>query len=343
MKPLDLKQDIQFVNAAEVAIGRDGLIPLRFPQATIDDFGAMASIAKLATGIELQLHGEIREIRISLRVLDSDGYGICAELYQGGRKLLPTWSLKHASREIQAHAFAIREELVGQAPLRFVFPTHCLLEIISVEVDDACQLLPNFEPFTYGNAPGGTGKTWIVHGDSIAHGANVTCPTGTWVDMSARLLGLTPVNLSIGGYGRAELSMARYLATRTDADLLSLHIGTNSMGKETAAKFAGRLNQFLDIVREGLPDVPIFLASPIHKGRAAVNPDVVAYGDAFHSLVGDRRHGGDINLHFIKGLDLLPDTEGLMADCVHLNEFGALRYATNLVKVAIATPNGAIE
>jgi hypothetical protein len=37
MKPLDLKQDVQFVKAAEIAAGQDGLIPLRFPQSAIDD------------------------------------------------------------------------------------------------------------------------------------------------------------------------------------------------------------------------------------------------------------------------------------------------------------------
>ena len=48
----------------------------------------------------------------------------------------------------------------------------------------------------------------------------------TWVDLTARRLGLQAVNLGIGGYGKAEPAVAADIAAR-DFDILSLHIGTN--------------------------------------------------------------------------------------------------------------------
>jgi hypothetical protein len=102
------------------------------------------------------------------------------------------------------------------------------------------------------------------------------------------------------------------------------------------------LHGFLDILRDGLPAIPVVLATPIvcpaleeHPGPLVTGADglhhTVARADELAigsltltrvrelvaSVVATRREGGDHSLHFVDGLALLgPDADGyrLMAD-----------------------------
>lgn len=349
MRSVDLNGTaVQWVNATEMRPGDQGIIPARFPAATLADFGDMAPIARMATGIELQIHGQhITNLEIQLRVLDSDGYGTSAELFRGPHKLLPTWTLRHDTCDVQSRQFAMESPHSSHYPLRFLLPTHCVLEIVGVAVNDDAALMADFPPFDYRALPHASGQRWLVHGDSLVQGANVSVPSCTWVDLTARMLGLRPINLGIGGYGRAELPIAHYLAARQDYDLLSVHLGVNCIHDDSDSAFASRFRAFLDIIRATHPETPLLVGTPIYAFTDLDgSPKLQAIRDTMSDVCTERQRAGDARLYLIDGLSLIDNPESLRADLLHLDDFGAMQYTLALLPhmrrvLELAIPSGA--
>ena len=97
---------VTFVNAAELEKTAEGVIPLRFTRASLDALGdKMRPIARMGTGIELQLKGTIRRVEITARCRFDDGFGVTAEWFRGPHKQLPTVAFTPDSREPQTFTF----------------------------------------------------------------------------------------------------------------------------------------------------------------------------------------------------------------------------------------------
>lgn len=323
---------IRFLNAVTVIRTSDGLLPDRYhPEslaAMTDE--RMAGIARQQTSVELQVAGRSDELAVTVRVLGSDGYGIVAEAARGPYKVLSNWTLDPNSREPQRRQFVARphrphlRERLQDLPWRLVFPTHCQLEILAIEVADDAQLAPA-EPWDYRQLPNARGLRWLVYGDSLTQGANVSAACGTWVDHTARTLGLRSTNLAIGGFGAAKWPVAQELARRADFDVLSLHMGADSSDHR---QFLHDCHRFLDHVRAAHPTVPILLVSPTAHHGDLLDGAAQALRLNQEVLVAERRQQGDDRLHFLSGTELLPDlTRGFNFDVVHYNDYGAALYA----------------
>jgi lysophospholipase L1-like esterase len=320
---------VTFVNAAHVEKTAEGLIPLRFtPEALAAMSDGMRPIARMATGIELQLKGTIRVVEITARCRFDDGFGVTAEWFRGPHKQLPTVAFTPDSRAPQTFTFKPWGPLPETDIVRFVFPTHCELEILKVRVNADATLEADFAPYDYRQLPDALGKRWLVHGDSITQGANVSVPTMTWVDLTARKLGLKAVNLGIGGHGKAEPAMAADIAARDDFDILSLHIGTNALGDKG---YPDRLEGFLKTILAAHPTKPVVLVSPILKFS---KPGVPVW-----SLAGCREAMADVaarlaeehpNLVFLSGEELIRRPSSLLSDLIHIDDHGTIEYADNL-------------
>lgn len=73
-----------FVNAAHLEKTAEGVIPLRCTRASLDSLGdAMRPIARMGTGIELQIQGTIRAVEVTARCRFDDGCGVTAEWFRG--------------------------------------------------------------------------------------------------------------------------------------------------------------------------------------------------------------------------------------------------------------------
>ncbi len=329
--PLD-HPALHWVNVAELERGGDGLIPLRFPRAVIAGFDGMIPIARMSTGIELQLPAAVTAAEFAVRLLDDDGYGLQAEVYRGPFKVLPTWRLRAGCRTTQRARFELVNRRGADYPVRLLFPTHVVPELVDLRVQTAAgaDLAAPFAPYDYRGHAAGRRLTWLVQGDSITQGANVSCPSGTWVDLTARRLALKPVNLGIGGHGKAEPAMARYLASRSDHDLLGLHIGANCARPGEAEAFLARFAALLDAVRAARPALPIVVGTPIPHfsdedpppdGRAMQMPLV---RDGLTAECAHRQAAGDAHLYVVDGRALLDGIAGgLLADGVHIHDFAA--------------------
>jgi hypothetical protein len=112
-----------------------------------------------------------------------------------------------------------------------------------------------------------TRPRWVHHGSSISHGSVATYPTETWPVVAARLAGLDLVNLGYGGSALLDPFVARTIRD-TPADLISLKLGINLVNQDLVRRRAlgPAVHGYLDTIRDGHPDTPIRLVSPIFCG-----------------------------------------------------------------------------
>ncbi|MET7692864.1 GDSL-type esterase/lipase family protein [Streptomyces sp. NPDC005483] len=113
-------------------------------------------------------------------------------------------------------------------------------------------------------APRGDRRVWLHHGSSISHGSDAASPTAIWPAVAARLGGVELVNLGLAGSALLDPFTARAVRD-TPADLISLKIGINIVNHDLMRlrAFGPAVHGFLDTIREGRPDTPLLVVSPI--------------------------------------------------------------------------------
>jgi hypothetical protein len=191
---------------------------------------------------------------------------------------------------------------------------------------------------------------WVHHGSSISQGSNATAPSETWPAVAARLGGVELRNLGFGGSAQVDPFMARVIRD-TEADVISVALGINVVNLDgmRLRAFVPAVHGFLDTIRDGHPQTPLLLVSPIFCGIhestpgpgafdpaslgtdqvrfiATGDPAEVAQGKLtlevirreLRSLVG--RRADDPNLSYLEGTDLYgaADAQELpLADGLH--------------------------
>ncbi|MYY07152.1 MULTISPECIES: SGNH/GDSL hydrolase family protein [unclassified Streptomyces] len=113
-------------------------------------------------------------------------------------------------------------------------------------------------------APDTGRRVWLHHGSSISHGSDAGSPTTTWPARAALLGGVELVNLGLGGSALLDPFTARAMRD-TPADLISVKIGINIVNADVMRlrAFVPAVHGFLDTLREGHPDTPLLVISPI--------------------------------------------------------------------------------
>jgi hypothetical protein len=239
-------------------------------------------------------------------------------------------------------------------------PSSCVLRAHSVSVDDGAEVRAA--------APSGRPR-WIHHGSSISHCIEALGGSRVWPAVAPRLGGVDLLNLGLAGQCQLDQFSARTIREQP-ADLLSLKVGINlvnaaSMNLRT---FPSALHGFLDTVREGHPDAPFLVVSPIwcraHEdtpGPSGSTPagDTLALGtdvakaqgaltlrrcrQVVADVVAARRAAGDANLHHLDGLELFGEAdEDDLPDGLHPNGEGYVRIGERFAAHAFA-PGGPLE
>ncbi|MFC5952049.1 GDSL-type esterase/lipase family protein [Pseudonocardia lutea] len=113
-------------------------------------------------------------------------------------------------------------------------------------------------------APESGRRTWLHHGSSISHGSNAASPSTTWPALAAAAGGVELVNLGFGGSAMVDQFTARVLRD-TPADLISVKLGINVVNGDVMRlrAFGPAVHGFLDTVRDGHPDTPLLVVSPL--------------------------------------------------------------------------------
>ena len=184
-------------------------------------------------------------------------------------------------------------------------------------------------------APDRGRRVWLHHGSSISQGSDAASPATTWPALAAARGGVELTNLGFGGGALLDPFTARALRD-TPADLVSVAVGINLVNADALRlrAFGPAVHGFLDTVRDGHPDVPLLVVSPIlcpiHEDtpgpsafdeaalragrlmfRAAGDPAEVAAGKLTLTVVRAelarivrQRAADDPNLHLLDGLAL---------------------------------------
>ncbi|MFC8827356.1 GDSL-type esterase/lipase family protein [Streptomyces sp. NPDC057137] len=228
------------------------------------------------------------------------------------------------------------------------------IDLISLQTDADIHAVP---------APGG--RRWVHHGSSISQSGEAEGPTGTWPAATATATGLHLTSLGFAGNAMLDPFVARTIRD-LPTDFISLEIGTNITEQITMRRrtFLPAVHGFLDTIREGHPDTPLLVISPIPcpvledrpgpiapdpatgKHRGLGDPADVARGalslqsvrESLEQLVTQRRKT-DPALNYLDGRALFPPEETAdLYDGVHPNPAGYLRMGARLADILAAYP-----
>ncbi|GAA1694392.1 SGNH/GDSL hydrolase family protein [Glycomyces endophyticus] len=205
--------------------------------------------------------------------------------------------------------------------LELWLPYHDAVELLGLRADAPVAARPD------------TGALrWVHHGSSISHGYRAETTTGTWPAVAALRAGADLTNLAFSGNAMLDPFTARTIRD-TPADLITLKIGINLVNGDVmrVRAFRPAVDGFLDTIRDGHPETPIVLVSPIwcepveaKAGPTVQDPDraeewSIAGGTEADVLAGhlslqairaelaaivDRRQDDDHRLHHLDGLSL---------------------------------------
>lgn len=229
-------------------------------------------------------------------------------------------------------------EVPSKEPVEIWLPNASVVEVRALLIDDGASVTA---------PPPDTRPRWVHHGSSISHCFEAKGPAFTWPAVAARLADVNLTNLGLAGQCHLDQFSARTMRD-LPAEVLSLKCGINIVNGDTLRlrTFAPALHGFLDTVREGHPDTPFVVISPIlcpaHEDNAgpsdgssdttvALGTDTTQKQGALtlrqirsivEQVVTARQQAGDKNLHYLDGrtlfdegdLDHLPD--GLHPDAV---------------------------
>ena len=273
--------------------------------------------ASVPAGVRLELVGDAAGVRLAVETTTADlgyrgqGAGTTFAALVGDELLdeVPA-TAGRSTVELQFHG---RSELDPEAPVVVHLP-----EGLQPVVHTVTAVGGSLEP-----AP--PGPRWLCYGDSIAEGWVASGPAWSWPARAARRHWLDLVNLGYAGAARGEIASAEQIAGLA-ADVISLSHGTNCWSRtpHTAAMVRAGLDAFLDIVRQGHPDTPIVVVSPV------VRPDAEATANRLGATLADlrtatehvvtARRARDARLSLVPGAALLrPDQ---LPDGIHPGDDG---------------------
>ena len=167
---------------------------------------------------------------------------------------------------------------------------------------------------------------WVAYGDSIAEGWVASGPSGAWPAIAGRAHRLDVCNMGYAGSARGEIVSAEHVAG-LEADVISITHGTNCWTRipfSVEMMRAGTL-AFIDIVRQGHPETPIVVASPVVRPDAEATPNRLGatlsdLRAAMEEVAHARIDAGDKRLTLVPGRDIIRPE--LLADGIHPGDEG---------------------
>ncbi|MFD9396355.1 SGNH/GDSL hydrolase family protein [Streptomyces sp. NPDC060000] len=253
-----------------------------------------------------------------------------------------------------AEPATVRFRLGRQARERRVeiwLPVAPACTLFDVRVPDGATLRP---------APA-SGPLWVHYGSSISQCSDADRPTSTWPALVARSAGRSLLNLGLGGQCQLDPFMARAVRD-LPATAISLELGINVLTADSMREraFVPAFHGFLDTIRDGHPDTPVLVITPVvcpaaerRPGPVLVGPDgMVRTADRPAELalgaltltrirellsrhVEQRRRQGDDRLRLLDGTTLFgPDDVDGLPDGLHPDAAGYARMAERFLPLS---------
>jgi lysophospholipase L1-like esterase len=298
-----------------------GTDELPYPRADPADLdrlpGDTVGTARLPVGVRLELVGSADTLEIDYSTQTDDlgyrgeGAGTAFTLVAGEETVSAPARLGAGTARFTLGGIEPRD---AEQPLVVYLPEGMRPHVLALRVCGG-ELTP---------AP--RGPRWIAYGDSIAEGWIASGPSGAWPAVAARRHGLDVVNLGYAGSARGELPSAQHVAA-LDADVISVSHGTNCWSRipYSTALFAAQTRAFLAVVRQGHPETPILVTSPILRPDAETRPNLlgatlVDLRGAMEDVARELIAAGDEHLTLVEGGGLVGADD--LPDGIHPGDHG---------------------
>lgn len=344
---------VELRGALDLEITQAGVMPRRLPAWTTEQYQdpSVYGVTVMPSGVRLVFRTDASELELEVLTftgqLDTDPEprptGMLELLVDGapaGRRQAPVGNVLRmagpgaAQRLIPGDPGTVRFTGLpaGMKEVELWLPQQTPTELVALRADgEVLAPLPDGR------------RRWVHHGSSISHCIEADGPTGTWPVVAAAHGGVEVINLSQAGNAVLDPYVARTIRDMP-ADLISLKAGINivSLNAFRLRTFGPAVHGFLDTIRDGHPDTPLLLMSPVScpaleeaPGPTATGPDgrITALGDPGDVATGALsltvvraelarivalRQAHDPHLHHLDGRELLgPDEAGDLTDGLH--------------------------
>ncbi len=169
----------------------------------------------------------------------------------------------------------------------------------------------------------------VVYGTSITQGGCASRPGTCYTNVLARRLNVEFVNLGFSGSGQGEPEVARSVALVPEPRLFVMDYEANCNDPDRLRR---TLPEFVDIVREGRPDLPVLVVTRVRRPQEFLDREfaekVVLRREIQSGFVSRRREAGDANVHFFDASEALgEDFDECTVDSSHPTDLGFMRMA----------------
>ena len=313
-----------------------------YPRANPTDISRLPAdvwhAASVPVGVRIELVGDAQAVDVAYRTRSGnlgyrgDGAGITFSVWRAGRKV--------CEEEAVLGDGLVRLDLGATAPERPAV----------IYLPEGMQPLVQSLTAVKGEiAPAPSLPRWIAYGDWTTQGWIASGPAQGWAAIAARKSGLNLVNMGYAGAGRGEIVSAEHIAALT-AEVVSIAYGESCWSRvpHSVGMVSEGFQGFLDIVRQGHPNMPVVVISPALRPDAEEVPNQLGatladIRNAIESVTLDRIVAGDRALSLVPGAGIIDASH--LADGIHPGDEGHKRIAAAVAKslnaaMSMATDDG---
>ncbi|WP_341716372.1 SGNH/GDSL hydrolase family protein [Micromonospora sp. FIMYZ51] len=362
--------------AAEVEVTQRGIRPHRLPAWVREQFpdGQLLAMESQSSGVRLVFQTAASEVELvthptriaylgaerprgRLDVYAAGQLIVRDELDGGDRFEVDLASGQTAFHPGAAHTTRVAGLPAGRHRIEVWLPHNETVDLIELRADAPIEPDDARLPL------------WVHHGSSISQGSNALAPSEIWPAVAARRAGVELRNLGLGGSSFVDPFLARVIRD-APADYISVKLGINVVNLDgmRLRTFVPAVHGFLDTIRDGHPEVPLVLISPlfcgIHEdtpGPGAIDPvsigsdqvRFVATGTPGDVALGRltlqvvrrelrslaERRTADKNLHYLDGTSLYGSADAAelpLPDGLHPSPEAHQRIGTRFAEYAFA-------